>query len=205
MIKKYFLALSNLEKLISDKKEITEWIYSNRLLQKGNLKKISFLRHVLSGLATEPNFTSFLFFKVYKLTDSDGDKHTFLPNIAGYHANLLDLFLTSYTDRCSMEVLPLFGTSNRSLIHVMGDAKTKTYSERLFHRTVSNPSLLISECVLSSIESFIPHKTFSTTASPDSHLNVFPPWPNATTIRENTLVEPLPHSGCMQLLQESLG
>lgn len=64
------------------------------------------------------------------------NKPTYVSNIIGHHANLLNLFLTSFPDKCSAEVLTLLCSSDHSLINVKIDAKPKTSSNVPFHRTI---------------------------------------------------------------------
>lgn len=64
------------------------------------------------------------------------DMPPFNPVTTGYYAKMLDMFITSYPDQCSTEVLPPLGTSKHSLIFAAVDAKLKTSSDVLFHRTI---------------------------------------------------------------------
>lgn len=55
--------------------------------------------------------------------------------LLGYHANLLDLFLTYYTEKCSAEMLPLLSFPDILLVSVK-EAKPKAFFDMSFHRTI---------------------------------------------------------------------
>ena len=64
------------------------------------------------------------------------DKPTHVPDQAGHFSNLLDLFLTSSPDACSLSVHSPLGSSDHCLIQVKVEAKCSVTPDAPFHRKV---------------------------------------------------------------------
>ena len=64
------------------------------------------------------------------------DKPTHIPDQPGHFSNLLDLFLTSCPDACSLSVHSPLGSSDHCLIQVKIEAKCNVTPDAPFHRKV---------------------------------------------------------------------
>ena len=64
------------------------------------------------------------------------NKPTHIPDQPGHFSNLLDLFLTSSPDACSLSVHSPLGSSDHCLIQVKVEAKCSVTPDAPFHRKV---------------------------------------------------------------------